>query len=75
MTSALVEFTPSHTTMNAGIIVTRRRTTTGMRKPTKPCMIICPAIVPTAELDSPDASSAVRNTPEAAAPSNGVSVE
>ena len=45
-----------------------------MRKPTKPCMIICPAIVPTAELDRPEASSAVRNAPAAAGPSSGVSV-
>ena len=75
MTNALVELTPSQTTMKAGTIVTRRRTMIGMRKPTNPCMIIWPAIVPTAELDRPDASSAVRNAPAAPAPSSGVSVE
>ena len=53
ITSACVELTPSQTTTNAGIIVTSRRMMMGMRKPTKPCMIIWPAIVPTAELDSP----------------------
>jgi hypothetical protein len=31
-------------------------------------MIICPAIVPTAELDTPDASSDNKNTPAAAIP-------
>ena len=30
-------------------MVTSRRTQTGIRKPTKPCMIIWPAMVPTAE--------------------------
>ena len=47
---------------------------TGMRKPTKPCMIICPAIVPTTELEIPEAISDVRNEPaapgRAAAPSS-----
>ena len=38
MTSALVALTPSATTTKAGTIVTRRRTSSGMRKPTKPCM-------------------------------------
>ncbi len=46
----------------------------GMRKPTKPCMIIWPAMVPTAELERPEASSAVKNTPAAAGPSSGVRV-
>ncbi len=44
MISALVELTPSQTTTNAGIMVTSRRTKTGMRNPTKPCMIIWPAM-------------------------------
>ena len=39
-----------------------------MRNPTKPCMMTCPAIVPTAELDSPEASSDTRNTPAAPEP-------
>ena len=55
-------------------MVTRRRTQIGMRKPTKPCMITCPAMVPTAELEMPDAISETRNTPAAPAPSSGVSV-
>ena len=38
-------------------MVTSRRTQIGMRKPTNPCMIIWPAIVPTAELDTPEAIS------------------
>ena len=37
-------------------------------------MIICPAIVPTAELEMPEAISEIRNTPAAPAPSSGVSV-
>ncbi len=45
-----------------------------MRQPVKPCMITWPAMVPTAELDTPDAISATRNTPAAAAPNSGISV-
>ena len=55
-------------------MVTSRRTQIGMRKPTKPCMIIWPAMVPTVELDTPEASSEIRNTPAAAPPSSGVKV-
>ena len=55
-------------------MVTSRRIQIGMRKPTKPCMIICPAMVPTVELDTPDASSETRKTAAAAAPSSGVKV-
>ena len=73
-TSASVAFTPSATTTKAGSIVTSRRTQTGMRKPTKPCMISWPAMVPTAELEMPEASRETRNTPAAPAPSRGVSV-
>ena len=40
ITSAFVALTPRPTTTKAGTIVTNRRTQTGMRKPTKPCMII-----------------------------------
>jgi hypothetical protein len=40
----------------------------------KPCMIICPAIVPTTELEIPEAMSEVRNIAAAAAPRSGVSV-
>jgi hypothetical protein len=45
-----------------------------MWKPTNPCMITCPASVPTAELEIPDAISASRNTPAAPIPSSGTSV-
>ena len=69
-----MESTPRATTTKAGTIVTSRRTQTGIAKPTKPCMIICPAIVPTAEEDRPDASSDTRKRPAAAGPSRGVSV-
>ena len=55
------------TTTKAGSMVIRRRSQIGMRKPTKPCMIICPAMVPTAELDMPEAISDNRKTPAAAA--------
>ena len=37
-------------------------------------MMTCPAIVPTTELDTPEASSDTRNSAAAPAPSNGVSV-
>ncbi len=73
-TSAWVESAPRPTTTNAGNMVTRRRSHTGMRKRTKPCMMICPAMVPTAELEIPDAMSETRNSPAAAPPSSGVSV-
>ncbi len=55
-------------------MVMSRRSHTGMRKPTKPCMIICPAMVPTTEDDTPEAISDARNTPAAPAPRSGVSV-
>jgi hypothetical protein len=55
-------------------MVTSRRSQIGMRNRTKPCMIIWPAMVPTAELDIPDAISETRNKPAAAEPSSGVSV-
>ena len=55
-------------------MVASRRTDSGMRKPTKSCMIVWPAIVPTTELDSPDASSEAMNTAAAPTPSSGTSV-
>ena len=66
MTSALVALTPSATTTKAGTMVTSRRSQIGMRKPTKPCMIIWPAMVPTVDADTPEAISETRNTPAAA---------
>ncbi len=55
-------------------MVTSRRTQTGIRKPTKPCMIIWPAMVPTAELETPEARSETRKMLAAAAPKSGASV-
>ena len=73
-TSASVALTPSPATTKAGTMVTRRRSQSGIRMPTKPCMMTWPAIVPTAELDTPDAISESRNTLAAPAPSSGTSV-
>ncbi len=58
----------------AGSMVTTRRTQIGILIPTKPCMIIWPAIVPTVELDTPEAMSDSKNTPAAPMPSRGVKV-
>ena len=55
-------------------MVMTRRSQIGMRKPTKPCMIICPAMVPTTELDMPEAISDNRKIPAAPMPSSGASV-
>ena len=62
------------TTTTAGTMVAIRRTQSGIRKPTKSCMMTWPAIVPTTELDSPEASSDTMNTAPAPAPSSGTSV-
>ena len=45
-----------------------------MLKSTKPCMIIWPASVPTADEDRPEASNETPKTTLLAPPSNGVSV-
>src|SRR5579884_1810165 len=74
ITSVSVGLTPSNTTMNTGNIVTNRRIHTGMVKPTNPCMMTCPAIVPTLELERPEASSDTAKTTLAAPPNRGVSV-
>jgi hypothetical protein len=58
----------------AGIIVTTRRTQTGMRLRMKPCITTCPASVPTADDDRPDPSSAIANSAPAAPPRIGSSV-
>ena len=50
--------TPIPITTSAGIIVTTRRMKSGIRRRTKPCITTWPAIVPTVELDRPEASSA-----------------
>ena len=53
---------PIAITTNAGTIVTTRRTIRGICRLMKPCMTTWPESVPTAELDSPDASSASANS-------------
>ena len=58
--------------IKAGDMVAKRRSHSGILKPTKPCMMISPAIVPTTELDMPEARSANRKVPAAALPSSGV---
>ncbi len=72
--SAWVGSIPRATITKAGTIVTSRRSQSGMRNPTKPRMMTCPAIVPTAELDSPEAISDTRNTPAAPEPRIGIKV-
>ena len=52
-------------------MVTSRRTASGIRKWTKSCMIVCPAMVPTTEEEMPDASRAAMKAPAAATPING----
>ena len=64
----------SQMTMMAGNMVTSRRTQIGIVKPTNPCMITWPAMVPTDELERPEARSETAKTMPAALPSRGVSV-
>ena len=52
-------------------MVATRRTQRGMVKPTNPCMIIWPAMVPTADEDRPEAKSEIRKTTAAPPPSRG----
>jgi len=73
-TSAWVASNPTATIAKEGTIVTSRRSQSGMRNPTKPCMMTCPAIVPTAELDNPEAISDTKNTPAAPEPRTGIKV-
>ena len=72
--SARVGSTPQATTAKAGTIVTSRRTRIGTRTRRKPAMIICPAIVPTTELEMPEAIRETRKTPAANDPSSGDNV-
>ena len=65
-TNVRVGSRPRAITINVGIIVEIRRIQIGIRKPTNPCMTTCPAMVPTWELEIPDAISEIRKT--AAAP-------
>ena len=57
--------------MAYGAIVTARRIQSDIRKLTKPCMITCPANVPTVELERPEASNETAKTVAANRPSNG----
>ena len=66
--------TPMPITKNAGSIVTARRTKMGILRAMKPCMTTWPAIVPTAELDSPDPSNASAKSVLEAPPRIGDSV-
>ena len=61
-------------TANAGATVTPRLSQTGMWRRKKPCMMICPLSVPTAEEESPEASSETANSVLAARPKSGSSV-
>src|SRR5437588_490381 len=55
-------------TTSAGIIVTARRTTSGIRTSMKPAITTWPAYVPTLDEDTPDASSATANASAAVPP-------
>ena len=74
MIRAWVGLTPQAMITSVGSIVTSRRSQTGIEKPTKPCMMTWPAMVPTAELESPEASRLIRKTAAAPPPRSGVSV-
>ncbi len=73
-TSVRVGLSPSAITTNAGTIVARRRTQSGICQPVNPCMMIWPESVPTAELERPEKTSASAKIVAAAAPRIGVSV-
>jgi hypothetical protein len=59
---------PALMTANDGMITTRRRSQSGIRNDTKPCMTAWPAITPTMELEKPGANSASINRPAVAKP-------
>ena len=65
---------PIATTTKAGIIVTTRRTQSGICHRTNPCITTWPASVPTADEESPDESNAIANSDPAVAPRSGSSV-
>src|SRR5690606_8127890 len=74
MHSVRVGSSPSAMTTSAGAMVMARRSQTGMCEFRKPCMMTCPAMVPTVEEESPAASSEMAKTVLASGPSSGVSV-
>ena len=56
---------------DANDLARMRRTHIGIRNPTKSCMMTWPAIVPTTELDNPEASRDAMNAPAATTPISG----
>ena len=74
MTSAFVVSVTQAATMIVGSIVTSRRTQSGMRQSTKSCMMTWPAIVPTTELERPEASSDTMKIVADMPPNNGPSM-
>ena len=74
ITSVRVGSSPIAITISAGAVVTSLRTYTGILRLTKPCMMTCPALVPTVEDESPEASSDTAKIKLAALPSRGSSV-
>ncbi len=73
-TRVFVGSSPRAMAMSAGTIVAMRRIHTGTRNPTKPCMTTWPAIVPTCELEIPEAISEIRKIAAAPPPSRAVRV-
>ena len=73
-TRALVMSMPAATTATEGAITTMRRSQSGIRNETKPCMIIWPAMTPTIELEKPEANRASINRPAAPSPRSGARV-
>ena len=73
-TRAWVMSVPAATTTTEGAITTRRRSQSGIRNDTKPCMITWPAMTPTMELEKPEANRASINRPAAPSPRSGAKV-
>ena len=70
-TRARIGLIPNPIIIIAGVIVISLLMFIGMFKPIKPFMIVCPAIVPTAEEDKPEAKSAIPKAPLDNDPING----
>ena len=62
ITSALVGFKPTPSTIRAGARVIARRRKIGIRRRMNPCMTTWPAIVPTEDEANPEASRAIPKT-------------
>jgi hypothetical protein len=67
-TIVLVASSTSARTIHAGVIVTARRTNSGMRRLMNPRITTWPAEVPTMELDRPEASNATAKSSAAPPP-------